>query len=181
LNIDEPISLEEYDEQWVRHYEAERERILAAISDIVVGIEHFGSTSIPGMIAKPTIDILVGVESLALRYEAFERLRRLGYEGFGEAGVAGCLYFRKRSARSYNLAIVEWGKDHWNNKLTLRDYLRSHPEVAACYAAHKRQICQNGAKTLLAYSDEKAGIMRELLTKSLQWEKSMRTRKATDL
>jgi GrpB-like predicted nucleotidyltransferase (UPF0157 family) len=110
LNIDEPIPLEEYDEQWVQHYEAERDRILAAMSDIVVGIEHFGSTSIPGMVAKPIIDILVGVESLALRSKDIERLRRLGYEGFGEAGVASRLYFRKRGTPSYNLAIVEWGK-----------------------------------------------------------------------
>jgi GrpB-like predicted nucleotidyltransferase (UPF0157 family) len=181
LNIDEPITLEEYDDRWELYYESERDRILAATSDIVVGIEHFGSTSVPGMVAKPIIDILVVVRNFTLSSEDIERLRRLGYEGFGEAGVAGRLYFRKRSAQSYNLAIVEWGKDHWNNNLTLRDYLRSHPEVAACYAAHKRQIYENGDKTLLAYSDEKAGIMRELLTKSLQWEKSMRTRKATDL
>lgn len=96
MEINEKIYIEEYNPEWAGQYEYEKEQLCNALGDAVLGIEHIGSTSIPGIWAKPIVDIMIGVKSLPLEKSQICKVIELGYEYLGEAGVSGRIYFRKR-------------------------------------------------------------------------------------
>lgn len=97
------------------------------------------------------------------------RLEALGYTSLGEAGVPGREYFRRRGAHDTNLAVVEWRGAHWRHGLLLRDYLRAHPASAEQYGRSKRAAGAGGARTLLAYSAQKADNVTELIEAAERW------------
>jgi len=170
MQIDEPVHLEPYDESWNELYRSERERLLRAVGGLTKAIEHFGSTSVPGMTAKPIIDILAGVEDTSVAAdEIVRRLKGIGYEHLGEAGIPGRQYFRQRGLHDYNVHIVQYGGELWNNNLLLRDYLREHPEEAQRYSDMKKHILERGAQTLLSYSDQKHAFVSRLLERAAAW------------
>ena len=171
--IDEKIHIEDYNPEWPFLYEKEKELIASKLGDWIRGIEHFGSTSVPNLAAKPIIDILIGVDSLNLDDKALSDLSELGYEGLGEAGVPGRLHFRKRKPNSFNLAIVLYNGDLWKNNIILRDYLRANPDEAEKYGEIKEAIFLKGIDTLLAYSDQKSSYVLELLDKAKTWKRKM--------
>ena len=144
---------------------------LKAFGDDAIDIQHFGSTSVQGMFAKPIIDVLIGVKTLELNNSVTNKLLKLGYKGFGDAGVKGRLYFRKRQDHAYNLAVVIWEGEQWVNNLLLRDYLRDNPEIAKQYCEGKLSAIHKGCTTLLSYSDDKADYVQNLLE---QAKKSIR-------
>ncbi|MGI6706729.1 MAG: GrpB family protein [Clostridia bacterium] len=88
--------------------------------DTVLAIEHIGSTSIPGIWAKPIVDIMVGVESFPLGESLIDKMIELGYEYLGEAGVRGRLYFLKRFPKAYNVHVTQFGNMIWKNNILLR-------------------------------------------------------------
>lgn len=169
--IDEKIHIEDYNPEWPFLYEKEKELLASKLGNWIRGIEHFGSTSVPNLAAKPIIDILIGVDSLALDDKALSDLSELGYEALGEAGVPGRLYFRKRKPNSFNLAVVLYNGALWKNNIILRDYLRANPDEAKKYGEIKRAIFLKGIDTLLAYSDQKSSYVRELLDKAKAWKR----------
>jgi len=117
----------------------------------------------PGLEAKPIIDLLVGVPDLS------NGVRLPDYESMGEAGLAGRLYFRKRGPVSFNAQVVQHGSPLWQDALLLRDYLCAHPQESERYAEQKRKAIASGATTLLRYSEEKAGVVGELLERARRW------------
>ena len=159
--LDETVSVVSSDPRWRELATEEAARLRAALGDVQV--EHIGSTAVAHLDAKPVIDLLVGVRELT------PVLRIPDYEGCGEAGVAGRLYFRKRGPVSFNAQVVELEGPLWRDALLLRDYLRAHPEERERYAAHKREAIASGATTLLRYSEQKAGLMLELLERARGW------------
>jgi GrpB-like predicted nucleotidyltransferase (UPF0157 family) len=171
MQIDEPITICNYDPKWVQRFEQEKAVILRAIGDLIVKIEHFGSTAVPGLAAKPVVDILVGLKQYPLSDESIYVLERIGYEYLGEAGVAGRLYFRKRKPVAFNLGAVEWGSKLWRDNLLLRDYLRCHPDARQCYEQHKRTAIVAGYNQLLAYSNQKVQMVSDLLGQAEEWAK----------
>ncbi|GGD53456.1 GrpB family protein [Paenibacillus nasutitermitis] len=170
MGIDEIIRVVQYDDKWPALFQNEKANILQAFGEDVIDIQHFGSTSVQGMIAKPIIDILVGLKTLELNNSIINNLIELGYEGFGEAGVKGRLYFRKRQEHAYNLAVVIWNGEQWVNNLLIRNFLRDNPNAAKHYSEIKLHSINKGHTTLLAYSDEKADYVNNLLE---QAKKSM--------
>jgi GrpB-like predicted nucleotidyltransferase (UPF0157 family) len=154
--LDEPVTVSDFDPGWESLAAGEAARLQGALGPDAQ-IEHIGSTAVPGLPAKPVVDLLVGVEDLSAT------LRLPDYEACGQAGVPGRLYFRKRGAASFNAQVVVRGGPLWTDALLLRDYLRAHPEEAARYAAAKRAALAAGANTLLRYSAEKAPLIGELL------------------
>lgn len=118
-------------------YAEERDRILDAIGDKVVAIEHVGSTSIPGSRAKPVIDILVGIRNLQNVESCIEPLRRIGYEyrAVNRELIPNTEYFRKGSpgANTHHIRMVEAGGGLWLEYILFRDYLRTHPEEVLRY------------------------------------------------
>jgi len=132
-----------YDPQWPAQYEEERIRISQALGDMIAGIEHFGSTAIPGLAAKPTIDILVCVEPLQPAEVYVKLLDSLGYVLQVFPGEApDHVLLQKGHQRTHHLHIVPQGSyEHWRH-LAFRDYLRTHPDTAHAYAELKIRLAQ---------------------------------------
>lgn len=165
--LDETIELSEYQATWPRVFAEEQGRICRALDVPGEDLEHIGSTAVPGPVAKPVIDLMLGVRKVSPDEEILQRLERLGWEGLGEAGVPGRLYFRTRAARQANLHVVLKSGTHWVNNLALRDYLRKNADARERYASGKRLAVAHGARTLLRYSAEKADIIHTLLKEAL--------------
>ncbi|HEY4670198.1 MAG TPA: GrpB family protein [Tepidiformaceae bacterium] len=158
------IEVVDYDPEWPALFEAEAERIRAACGRVVVEIEHIGSTSVPGLAAKPIIDIMPGVEDIAGARARLEAgMRGLGYESLGEYGIPGRLYFRKGVPRSHHVHVFEVGKPEWRKHLLFRDYLRAHGEAVEEYAAMKRRLAARHRTAREAYTDAKSPFIQGIL------------------
>jgi GrpB-like predicted nucleotidyltransferase (UPF0157 family) len=167
--IDEEITVVEYEPRWAEWYEADASEIVAALGVRVREVEHFGSTSVRGLVAKPIIDVLVGPREWPLVAQDRDSLAALGYEHLGEAGVPGREYFRRRAEHDTNVAVVEWGKGLWSQNLLVRNYLRQHSFAAARYGQAKLAVWRRGARTLLAYSAEKTEEVAALVEAAQRW------------
>jgi len=160
-----------YDLSWPEIYAGEAQAIRQALGDILVGVEHVGSTAIPGLAAKPVIDILVGVTVLAEAEAKIPALEALGYECRGENGIPRRLFFRKglvEFRRTHHLHMVEAGHEQWKSLLAFRDYLRSHPGDAQRYEALKRALAEQFRDNRAAYSKGKTQFVQATLEKAWQ-------------
>lgn len=170
-DLDEPISLEDYNPTWPMRFTKESDRLRQALGHLIIDIEHIGSTAVPGQRAKPIVDILVGVQTLSACRQYLAVLKRLGYHDLGEAGVPGRIDFRKRVPDAFNVHLVEFGGLLWKDNLILRDYLRAYPEEADRYGKHKEEIIRSGATTLLRYSDLKQDFLSDLMERARRWRR----------
>jgi len=168
----EPVVLVEYDSAWPRLYEKESERIRAAIGDAVVAIEHIGSTAVPGLAAKPVIDVLVGLQALHLTREQIEAMASLGYEYLGEYGISGRLFFRKGRPRSHHVHAVLHASHLWDRHLAFRDYLRARPDEAKDYAVFKQALAAELAGERDGYTARKDAFAAALQERALAWRTS---------
>jgi len=162
--LDERITVCAADPAWPSWFQLEAARLRSAVpGDLVPDIQHIGSTAVPGLDAKPIVDLMVGIGELGRIADLVERLERLGYESLGEAGVAGRWALRKRDvAQSSNIAIVAHDGDWWKLNLAVRDFLRANAEAARNYASAKWHAVSNGADMLLAYSDAKRVVIERI-------------------
>jgi GrpB-like predicted nucleotidyltransferase (UPF0157 family) len=165
--VDEPIHLSPYDPDWPKLFAAEARRVLDGQSTNT-GIEHIGSTSVPGLLAKPIIDIMLGVDSEEGLEYVRRRLVALGYEDCGESGVPGRIYLRRRAENDFNIALVVREGRLWRANIALRNYLRANDDAVREYAAAKLAAVQRGAKTLLAYSEQKDLVVSKLVSRALE-------------
>ena len=161
--LDEPVTLVPYDPAWPGCYAAERTRLLQAVDLPTDSIEHIGSTAVPGLTAKPVVDMMLGVPSFPPAPDMLLRLESLGYEILGEAGVPGRVYLRSRGERDFNLHIVLLHGTHWSNNLALRDLLRCDAGARGRYAIAKQAALALGDGRLLAYSAAKHSVVLDLL------------------
>jgi GrpB-like predicted nucleotidyltransferase (UPF0157 family) len=166
-DLDEAIHLSDYDPQWQILFSAEARRIALGLPGDIA-IEHIGSTAVPGLIAKPIIDIMVGTEPHHDLEVVRKALVGLGYEDMGEAGVPGRIYFRRRSGAGFNIALVPRGSRLWVANLAFRDHLRTNPDARREYAETKRRAFDNGIQSLLAYSDYKSTVLSRLVVQALE-------------
>jgi GrpB-like predicted nucleotidyltransferase (UPF0157 family) len=164
--IDEDVHVVDPDPTWPAKFVHERARIAAALGDSAAHLEHIGSTAVPGLAAKPVVDMMLGVAAYPPPVPLIETITALGYENVGEAGVPGRLYFRRRDTTSYNLHVVSYLGTHWRNNLQLRDYLAKSAVARARYAAVKIEAVRAGATRLIAYSEAKEGVVSELLAEA---------------
>ena len=162
--LDERITVCAADPAWPSWFQLEAARLRSAVpGDLVPDIQHIGSTAVPGLDAKPIVDLMVGIGEPDRIADVVERLERLGYESLGEAGVAGRWALRKRDvAQSSNIAIVAHDGDWWKLNLAVRDFLRANAEAARNYASAKWHAVSNGADMLLAYSDAKRVVIERI-------------------
>ena len=165
MELDEPVTLVPYDDRWPEIYDQERFRIALAFGVFPSSglIQHIGSTAVPGMIAKPVVDLMLGVREWPPPNKLIKGVCALGYENMGEAGVPERVYLRCRSGQQFNAHIVARGGAHWTNNLALRDYLRVTPAAREKYSAAKIAALTRSAGRLVAYSEAKAGTMAELI------------------
>ena len=162
--LDERITVCAADPAWPSWFQLEAARLRSAVpGDLVPDIQHIGSTAVPGLDAKPIVDLMVGIGELGRIADLVERLERLGYESLGEAGVAGRWALRKRDvAQSSNIAIVAHDGEWWMLNLAVRDFLRANADAARNYASAKWHAVSNGADMLLAYSDAKRVVIERI-------------------
>ncbi len=156
----------DYDPTWPERYEAERARIAEALRHIGVAIEHVGSTAVPGLAAKPISDIMVGVRELADGERCIEPLEAVGYEYRGEAGIPGRLFFRKGDPRSHHLHLVKQRSEFWERHILFRDLLRKRPDIAAQYAALKRELAVKYRTERHQYTEAKTPFIEAALTQA---------------
>ncbi len=166
-----PIVVVEYDPDWVRQYEAERTLILQIIGEHVAAIEHMGSTAVPGLAAKPIIDILLGVRALGEAPACIQPLANIGYEYVPEyeTSIPERRYFHKGppQARTHHLHMVEVTSEFWKRQLAFRDYLRAHPAVAREYAELKQALAVQYKWDRSGYTDAKSAFVQAVLAKAL--------------
>lgn len=165
---DEPVSIVPYDPSWPEQFERERASLEEAIGPwIEGGIHHVGSTAVPGLAAKPVVDIMVGVRSLEEARACFEPLARLDYCYFPYR--AWMHWFCKPSAerRTHHLHLVEPGNPNWAARLAFRDHLRAHPETAAEYEALKRRLAAEHRDDREAYTEAKTAFVEAVVERAL--------------
>jgi GrpB-like predicted nucleotidyltransferase (UPF0157 family) len=168
------IKLEAHNPQWAKDYELERQRLLAALGHVTQGgileqVHHVGSTSVPGLKAKPVIDMLLEVFPLPKLEVGIPALENLGYEYRGEAGIAGRLYFRN-NPRTRHLHVVEAGTNEFTrDHLVFRDYLRANAGARTRYENLKLELAQRYPFDREAYTTGKTDLIRELLLEATVW------------
>jgi GrpB-like predicted nucleotidyltransferase (UPF0157 family) len=133
-----------YDPAWPARFAAERERIAAALGPLALRIDHNGSTAVPGLAAKPVIDIQVSVAALAPLAAYAEPLAAIGYTHVPHADDAFSPFFHRPSRwpHTHHVHVVVAGGDEERRTLAFRDYLRVHPEALAVYASLKRDLAE---------------------------------------
>ncbi|TPE14598.1 GrpB family protein [Pantoea vagans] len=139
-----------YDNQWPALFAAESEMLKALLNGAVIGFHHIGSTSVPGLAAKPIIDILLEVTDINALDTCSPALSRAGYLARGESGIAGRRYFTKGGdQRSHHLHAFSAGDKEVLRHLVFRDYLRENRRVADDYAELKQaaaSLCRNDSQ-----------------------------------
>lgn len=163
--MDEPIRIVAYDPAWPARFEQERLALEAAIGDWAVGgIHHIGSTAVPGLDAKPIIDVLVGVESLAASRACFDPLAALDYL-YAPYLVEEMHWFCKPhpSRRTHHLHLVPERSARFRDELAFRDLLRSNPAAAKEYAALKRRLAARFERDRDAYTEAKSSFIQGIL------------------
>ena len=162
-NITEAIVLKPYDPGWPARFEEERQLIAEALGDLALEIYHIGSTAIPGLEAKPVIDILVAVRRLDDAAECIAPLQRLGYTFVDRAQNIDRRFFRKGRPRTHHAHIVEQNSQAFVDHLAFRDALRSDARLRDEYAALKRDLAGRYKHDRATYSDSKTEFVRQVL------------------
>lgn len=163
------VALMPYDPTWARLFQSEADRLRSVIGDSVFDIQHVGSTAIPGIHAKPIIDIGVAVASFEEATRCIARLEWLGYSYLGENGVPRRHYFHKSSGdvRTHHLHINELGSRDWLNQTAFCDALRRDPNLASAYNHLKQTLAQQFPADRVAYLAGKADFIRHVLEQAI--------------
>lgn len=158
-----------YQESWIEWYAAEVERVRRVGGGRFLEFEHIGSTAIPGMPAKPIIDVLAVVTRLDEAMDLVPVLEGCGYEYRPRDAVPDRELFAKGPPwrRTCHLSVTERDSGFYRDKLAFRDYLRSHPDVAAEYAALKRRLAAQYPRNRRAYTAGKAEFIEDVLDRAL--------------
>jgi GrpB-like predicted nucleotidyltransferase (UPF0157 family) len=157
------VRLVEYEARWPALFAAEQQRIRDHCGTLALNLEHIGGTSIPGMCAKPILDIVAGHPCAHLAEAYVTALQHAGYEPRGERGVPGRQFFRRGQPRAYHVHVVEEGGSLWRDYLAFRNYLRAHPEPARRFADLKRALAARFFDDREAYMTAKSSHVQEIL------------------
>ena len=167
--IGAPIEVVAYDVRWPEQFLCERDILCDALSGWLAGSpEHIGSTAVPGLAAKPVIDIMVPVHSLPAAVPAIEAAKRIGYIYFPYKPEV-MHWFCKPSpeVRTHHLHMVPIGSDLWVERLAFRDALRASTELSARYAGLKRALAIRHRNDREAYTEAKAPFIASVLRRVL--------------
>lgn len=137
-------TVEPYDAEWKRRFETEMQILRPIFSDKAISIEHVGSTAVPGLAGKPTIDILITVEKIEIADELSEKIESVGYKSLGDYINRGSRLFIKEAdnERLVNLHIFGANHPHVQDMINLRNYFRSHPEMVKEYSRLKFELAE---------------------------------------
>jgi len=157
------VKLSPYTEEWKLLFAVEKASLQTALGGSILDVQHVGSTAIPGMLAKPIIDIAIAVFDFEEAKVCIQPIEAQGYEYKGEFGIPHRHYFVKGDPRIFHLHICEINSLEWRDLLLFRDYLCQHPDVANEYAELKLQLASKYPQDRAAYLDEKAPFIQRVL------------------
>lgn len=159
-----------YDEAWVHQFSQEAKILRELFGEELIDIHHIGSTAVPGLKAKPIIDMLPVVKDIA-RIDTFnESMRQLGYEPRGEFGLEGRRYFPKGGDnRTHHVHIYQTGHPAIDRHLAFRDFLRAHPEAAIEYGNLKEELALRYSNDPASYVSGKEAWVIATQQKALAW------------
>ncbi len=162
----DPVILVDPDPQWPELAAAEADAIRRALPGLILAVHHIGSTAIPGIKAKPIIDLLVVVPEVSVLDERQQALIDLGYEARGEFGIPGRRFFLKRAdgVRTHNVHCFALGDPAIARHLLFRDYLRAHADAAAEYERLKVDLAARYRDDRNAYTDAKTDFIHGIET-----------------
>lgn len=166
------VEIVTYQAEWPGLFEHERGRITAAIGEHVLDVQHVGSTSIPGMPAKPIIDIGIAVNNFEEAQVCIAPMQALGYEYKGEFGIPRRHYFIKGEPRTHHVHMVEKDSHDWEAMNLFRDYLRVHQEAAREYADLKLRLACEHRNDRETYTDRKGPFIQMVLEQAKKPPKS---------
>ncbi|MTT33282.1 GrpB family protein [Terrilactibacillus sp. BCM23-1] len=162
-----------YTTDWVKQFEKESSRLKHVLSDLLVNIHHIGSTSIQGMSAKPTIDIMVEVNNIDQVDRYKDQMASLGYESLGENGIKGRRYFHRLAedgvTQLTHVHVFEHGSVTAIRHLAFRDFLRAHEDLAVFYSQLKTKLSTQFPYDIESYIEGKEVAIKKIEEQALIW------------
>jgi GrpB-like predicted nucleotidyltransferase (UPF0157 family) len=174
--FDPAVRIVEYDPAWPTLADAELRRIEEALGEVAVRLEHVGSTSVPGLAAKPIVDLQLSVDAILPQERYVQPLERLGYL-FAPAPESPDRHFFAKlpdRPRTHHLHVCQAGSEHEFRHVAVRDFLRTHADEAARYAALKRQVVASHPQDRLAYIEGKDEYITALEERAVAWARGRR-------
>ena len=166
---------------WAAAFRAEADRLRAMLGDEVVAVHHIGSTAIPGISAKPIIDILLAVREVERLDDLGPEMAGLGYEARGEFGLPGRRFFvkdkdsrRTHHVHAYATHTYATGNPELERHLAFRDYMISHPEDARAYSRLKEDLARRFPTDIEGYMEGKDAFIKEKERRALAWRRARR-------
>jgi GrpB-like predicted nucleotidyltransferase (UPF0157 family) len=165
------VRLTEFSENWAIMFQQEAQFLSGIFGDEIIKFEHFGSTSIYGLKAKPVIDMMCIVKGID-KVDAFnDQMNSLGYDVAGEWGIEGRRLFRKGGEnRTHHIHFYQIDNPQIERHLIFRDYLRSHPEEVNRYSRFKEELASRFENTS-EYSPAKKSFVQEIEQLAIEWSK----------
>jgi len=162
----------DYDPSWSARFEAICADIERACGERIVCVEHVGSTAIPGMAAKPIIDVQPGLRAFEDGFACIQPLERLGYLSRGEWGMPGRHYFVRDHADGLreHVHMLAMNSERWHEMPLFRDYLIAHPEEARAYETLKRDLAEQFKLDRDQYTNAKAAFVHNALVLAREWD-----------
>ena len=161
-----------YNLNWKDMYKEESEKIKNVLSDIIIDIHHIGSTAIPGIKAKPVIDILVEVKDIEEVDQYNCKMKELGYEVMGEYGIPKRRFFRKGgNKRTHHVHIFQVGNEEIERHINFKEYLIAHPDKGREYSKLKEKLIDKYTYDVENYTNGKSDFIKETDRKAkLRWK-----------
>lgn len=172
------VRLESHDPAWDRSAQEVMGRLRKILGEDARDIQHIGSTSIQGILAKPIIDIAVGVESLEAMRKHDKELAGGGFLFRGQDVEGQLLYVlagAQEDSRTHHIHVVVWGQRDWKNYIFFRDYLNSHREMAERYSRLKEELLEKYAEDRGSYTKNKQPLIDEILALAWDWAQPSET------
>ncbi len=164
-----------YDPSWPQKFAQEAVDLQTALTGAAISFHHIGSTAVPGLWAKPIIDMMGIVRTFQQFDQYRDRWIEQGYEALGAFGIEGRRYFRKfdRSGRRlFHIHVFEEGSPHIERHIAFRDYLIAHPRAAESYSRLKQVLASTPGTSWDSYLDGKETLVKELESAALRWHKT---------
>lgn len=165
------VRLSDFSDNWAQMFHDESQFLKTIFGDEIVKFEHFGSTSVRGLKAKPVIDMMCIVKNIEIIDSFNDKMDSLGYDVAGEWGIPGRRLFRKGGEnRTHHIHFYQQSNPHIERHLIFRDYLRTYPQEAETYSNFKEQLARQFDDTR-EYSLAKKQFVKEMEQKALSWSR----------
>ena len=164
-----PYAIGPYDPDWPSRFRSEAAAIRSALGDQVMRVEHVGSTAVPGLAAKPVIDIQVSVKAMVPRSAHADGLIGLGYRWAIDPWSVEHEFFSKEAdgKRAFHVHVCPEGSDWERRHIAFRDWLRANPDDAARYERLKRELAERHPRDAYAYADAKTTFISEIESRAV--------------